>query len=100
MVLGAIAAAVLYSTSYAAGIATEDPAAQAAYYTKQAVDLRANAEKHAKEAGVHRTGPGGSKMAHDSIVQHCEKIAANLRAAADESDALAQAYRDLAGQKK
>jgi hypothetical protein len=34
------------------------------------------------------------------MAQHCEKIAANLRAAADESDALAKSYSELAGQKK
>ena len=63
-------------------------------------DLRAKADKHAKLAKMHDAGSGGSKTAHASIAQHCEKIAANLRTAADESEALAATYSDLAAQQK
>jgi hypothetical protein len=49
---------------------------------------------------MHEAGAGGSKASHASLAQHCNKIAADLRSAADESDALAATYRDLAAQKK
>jgi hypothetical protein len=68
-------------------------------YAKQAADLRANADKHAKIAQMHRSGAGPSKMSHESIAAHCEQLAAKLRAAADESDAIAAAYRSLAEKK-
>ena len=99
LALAAVAAFTLSSGVNAADVG-QDPAAKAAYYTKQATDLRASAEKHLKDASIHRMAPGGAKVAHESIVQHCEKIAASLRAAADESDALAASYRSLAGEKK
>ena len=98
--LGLVAALGLASAVRAADTASEDPAALAARYTQQAADLRANADKHAKLAQMHDAGSSSSKTAHASIAQHCEKIAANLRMAADESDALAATYRELAGQKK
>lgn len=75
---------------------TDDPAALAATYDKQATELRASAERHAKIARMHRTGAGSSKSAHESIAQHCERIAENLSAAAKESEALANSYRELA----
>ena len=74
---------------------TEDPAALAATYDKQAADFRAEAERHAKIASMHKAGAGPSKVAHDSIAQHCERIAENLRAAAKESEAVAESYRSL-----
>jgi hypothetical protein len=47
-------------------------------------------------AKMHRGGAGSSKMNHEGIVRHCEKIAQNLRAAAQESDALAATLRESA----
>jgi hypothetical protein len=98
--LGLVVALGFASAVRAADPATEDPAALATQYTQQAADLRASAEKHAKSAKLHEAGAGGSKSSHASITQHCNKIAADLRAAADESDALAATYRELAAQKK
>jgi hypothetical protein len=98
--LGLVVALGLASAVRAADTASEDPAALAAQYTQQAADLRAKADKHAKLAKMHDAGTGSSKTAHASIAQHCEKIAANLRTAADESDALAATYSELAAQKK
>ena len=93
MILGMIAAAMLGSAAYAA----EDPAALAATYEKQAIDLRASADKHDNIAKMHRSGSAGSsKMDHEGIVRHCEKIAKDLRAAAQESDALAAELRSSA----
>ena len=100
LLLSLIPAVALISVVRAAEPATEDPAAAATQYAQQATNLRAEADKHAKIAQAHRSGAGGSKSAHESIAKHCEKIAKDLRAAADESDALAAPYRELAGQKK
>ena len=96
LAIAALAAAILTSAIQAAEPASEDPAAQAAMYAKEAADLRASADKHAKVAKMHRSGAGPSKMSHQSIAEHCERLAEKLRAAADESDALAETYRNLA----
>jgi hypothetical protein len=91
------AMAMLGSAAYAAEPAVvEDPAALAASFEKQAVELRASAEKHDKMAQAHRGGAGSSKVNHEGIVQHCKGIAENLRAAARESDAAAAEYRKAA----
>jgi hypothetical protein len=44
-------------------------------------------------AKMHMGGAGSSKVNHDSIVRHCDKIAKDLRAAAQESDDLAKELR-------
>src|SRR5512134_286499 len=93
LVLGMIAAAMLSSAAYAADTPPEDPAALAATYEKQAVDLRASADRHEKMANMHRGGAGSSKVNHESVVRHCDKIAENLRSAAQESEALAKELR-------
>ena len=96
MFLGMIAAAMLGSAAFAADAPAEDPAALAATYEKQAADLRASADKHDSMAKMHRGGAGSSKVNHEGIVRHCEKISQNLRAAAQESDALAATLRESA----
>jgi hypothetical protein len=94
-----LAAAMLCSTLQAAETPPEDPAAQAATYSKKAADLRAEADKHEKIAQMHKAGAGSSKTAHESIANHCERLAKQLRTAAEESDAIAAAYRSLAEKK-
>jgi hypothetical protein len=96
LLLGMIAAAMLGTVVYAADAPAEDPAALAATYEKQAVDLRASADKHENMARMHKGGAGSSKVNHEGIVRHCDKIAEDLRAAADESDALAKELRTSA----
>lgn len=90
-----VAVAVLAPFIAPADEPTEDPAALAATYDKQAADFRAAAERHAQIARAHKAGAGSSKIAHDSIAQHCERIAESLTAAAKESEALAADYRAL-----
>jgi predicted lipid-binding transport protein (Tim44 family) len=98
--LGLIVALATMSAVRAADTASEDPAALATQYAKQAADLRASAERHAQLAKRHDAGTmGGPKTAHESISRHCEKIAESLSKAADESDAVAATYRELAGKK-
>ena len=94
MLLGILAAAMLGSSALAADAPADDPAALAMTYEKQAADLRASADRHDNMAKMHKGGAGSSKVNHDAIVRHCEKIAQNLRAAAKESDALAAALRE------
>jgi hypothetical protein len=93
LVLGMIAAAMLGGAASAADGPADDPAALASTYEKQAADLRASADKHEKMARMHMGGAGSSKVNHESIVRHCDKIAENLRAAAKESDDLAKDLR-------
>jgi hypothetical protein len=96
VLLACAAAALLGAVAHAADPATEDPAAIAASYEKQAAELRASADKHDNMAKMHRGGAGSSKMNHDSVVQHCKKLSESLRAAAAESDALAAEFRKAA----
>jgi hypothetical protein len=98
MIVGMLAATMLGVAAYAGDAAADDPAAMAQTYEKQAAELRAKAEKHENMAKAHRGGAGSSKMHHESVAKHCDKIAANLRSAADESAALAAELR--AGEKK
>ena len=93
-----VAFSVLGPTISWAAEPTEDPAALAATYDKQAADLRAEAQRHEKMARMHRGGAGSSKTAHDSIARHCERMAENLTAAAEESEAVAESFRSLAKQ--
>ena len=97
--LGLIVALGTVSAIRAADTASEDPAALATQYAKQAADLRASAEQHAQLAKRHAGGAGGPKAALENISRHCKNIAESLSKAADESDAVAATYRELAGQK-
>lgn len=97
MLLGGIVACALVAPAVAAEQSLEDPAALATQYAAQAADLRASAAQHAKIAKMHRTGmAGSSKTSHESIANHCEKIAASLNDAAVEADALAAEYKKAA----
>jgi hypothetical protein len=93
ILLSMIAAVMMSTAGYAADAPADDPATLAATYEKQAADLRASADKHESMAKMHKAGAGSSKMNHENVVRHCDKIAANLRAAAQESDALAKDLR-------
>ena len=93
VMLGMIAAVMMSTAVYAADAPADDPATLAATYEKQAADLRASADKHENMAKMHKGGTGSSKMNHESVVLHCDKIAENLRAAAKESDDLAKDLR-------
>ena len=96
LLIGMVAAAMLGPAALAAEPAAADPAALASTYEKQAADLRALADRHDHMGKMHKGGAGSSKMNHDNVVRHCDKIAQDLRAAAKESDALATTLRDSA----
>jgi hypothetical protein len=86
LVAAIVTAAMLIGGS---GFAADTTAVTSAAYTQQAAGFRADAERHDKMAQMHKAGAGSQKVNHENIVRHCEKIAKDLRAAADESDALA-----------
>jgi hypothetical protein len=96
--LAGVMAAMMSMSVYAGDAPADDPASMAQTYEKQAAELRAKADKHEHMAKAHRGGAGASKMNHENVAKHCDKIAANLRSAADESAALAAELR--AGAKK
>ena len=89
----AVIAGALMASAYAADPPQNDPVSTATSLEKQAAEYRAAADRHEKMGQMHHAGAGSSKMNHDSVEKHCEAIAKNLRAAADESDALAAEYR-------
>ena len=99
LTLAMLSLAIVCSALQAAETTSDDPAAQAAAYSAKAADLRADADRHEKTAKMHKAGGGGSKTAHESIANHCERLAEQLRSAAEESDAIAAAYRSLAEKK-
>lgn len=97
MLLGGIVACALTAPAMAAERSPGDPAALATQYAAQAADFRVSAAQHAKTATMHRSGmAGSSKTSHESIANHCEKIAASLNEAAVEADALAAEYKKAA----
>jgi hypothetical protein len=91
--LACVAAAMLAATAYSAEPAREDSVAIATSLEKQAAEFRALADKHDNMAKMHRGGAGSSKANHEGIVQHCNSISEDLRAAANESEKLAAEYR-------
>jgi len=93
LMFAVIAGAVMSAAVHAADTPQNDPVATATSLQKQAAEYRAAAERHEKMGQMHHAGAGSSKVNHDSIVKHCDAIAKDLRAAADESDALAAEYR-------
>ena len=99
LTLAMLSLAIVFSALQAAETTSEDPAAQAAAYSAKAAELRADADKHEKTGKMHKAGAGGPKTTHQSIANHCERLAEQLRSAAEESDAIAAAYRSLAEKK-
>ena len=93
LVLAFAAATLLAASAYAAEPASEDPAVAAETLDKQAAEFRATADKHEKMAKMHRGGAGSPKVNHQGIAKHCDKIAADLRSAAKESEERAAEYR-------
>jgi hypothetical protein len=83
----------LASAAWAGEASADDPVAMAQTYEKQAAELRAKADKHESMAKMHRGGAGSAKINHENVARHCQKIAENLRSAAQESDALAATLR-------
>ena len=71
---------------------TESHATQAQFYTQQAADFRKKAESHRQQA---KHDHGKSNSTHASMVNHCNRIADSLDAAAKDSDALAAEHREL-----
>ena len=98
----------LAGTSMSAGppvgqIAASDHAALAAWYDKEAVQLRQQANDERAMADAYRKNPsamhaagGGMSGSHKiDSAQHCDTLAYLYTKAAEEDDALAQGHRDM-----
>lgn len=78
------------------GGATQDNAALAKQYEAEAADAIAKAEQHEAMAQVYSRG-GSPKTDNASIVHHCQRLAKDYRAAAEELRGLASALRQQTG---
>ena len=81
-------------------VAPDDHAALAAWYDKEAANLRENAKGEKAMAELYRKNPsyahsamGGSHK--QSIEQHCDALAVMYTKSAEEAEQLAQEHRDL-----
>jgi hypothetical protein len=100
LVLGGLIGCSMIGHPPAGQIAPDDHAALAAWYDKEAAQLRENAKGEMAMAETYRKNPsyahsamGGShKM---SIEQHCDALAAMYTKGAEEAEQLAQEHRDL-----
>jgi hypothetical protein len=97
LLIATAAAMSMLGSAAHAGDPLKDQATSAAALEEQAAEYRARAERHEQMAAMHRAGAGSPKMAHEDVARHCDALAKNLRAAADESEALADQYRKSDG---
>lgn len=82
-------------------IAKDDHAALAAWYTKQAADLRWKVEEmrlmlEMYETPSYQPAPKGSKA---ELIAHCQRFIEFYSKAAEEAERMALAHREIIGQK-
>jgi hypothetical protein len=99
LVLGGLAACSMLENPSVGQISSSDHAALAAYYEKEAAQLRESAKGEVAMAEAYRKNPGDSTrgvVSHKvDMIQHCEALAGMYTKAAEEADQLAQVHRDL-----
>jgi hypothetical protein len=101
LVLGGLGACALIEHPPVNQVASGDHAALAAWYDKEAAQLREQAKGEMMMADAYRKNPVASTrgMATAStkvdFVQHCEGLANIYTKAAEEADLLAQGHRDV-----
>ena len=101
LVLGGLVGSAMSASPSVSEIAANDHAALAAWYDKEAAQLRQQANDERAMAEAYRKNP---ISAHDKPMtfhkldqaQHCDTLAYLYTKAAEEDDALAQAHRDMA----
>jgi hypothetical protein len=84
-------------------VAPGDHAALAAWYDKEAAQLRQSAKDEMAMAEMYRKNPGYTNPGVVSqrpdrlsnMIQHCESMAAMYTKAAEEAERLAQDHRDI-----
>ena len=100
MMVGVVACAVIASPPQDL-VAKNDHAGLETWYVKEAAHLRQRAkdmlvmaEEYHKNPGLNTRGVVSSKI---DMVQHCQTLAAIYTKAADETEVIAHAHRDLMG---
>jgi len=98
LVLGGLVGCSMIGHPPVSQIAPNDHAALAAWYDKEAAQLRENAKGEMAMAEAYRKNPGYAHSAMGgahkmSIEQHCDAFAAMYTKAAEEADQLAQEHR-------
>jgi hypothetical protein len=103
LVGGATPAHAVSAEEIAKASTPADHQALAAQYAKEAADARAQAAKHRKMAETYTSGVSNPKVSSStkgSMKLHCERLAHDFDAVAQEADALAAMHRELAAKKK
>jgi hypothetical protein len=100
MMVGVVACGVIASPPQDL-VAKNDHAGLETWYVKEAAHLRQRAkdmlvmaEEYQKNPGPNTRGVVSSKI---DMVQHCQTLAAIYTKAADETEVIAQAHRDMMG---
>lgn len=99
LLLGGLVGCAMIASPPVGQIAPDDHAALAAWYDKQAAQLRQSAKDEMAMAEAYRKNPGyitrGVVSPKVDMIQHCEASAGMYTKAAEEADLLAQGHRDL-----
>jgi len=103
LLLGGIAACSMIEHPSVDQVAPGDHAALAAWYDKEAAQLRQSAKDEMAMAEMYRKNPGYTNPGVVSqrpdrlsnMIQHCESMAAMYTKAAEEAERLAQDHRDI-----
>ena len=74
----------------------EDHLKLAGHYQAEAKQLRDNAARHETLAARYKKMPGRPGELHEHMAHHCDNLVASLRSAAEETDQLASAHREMA----
>ena len=73
-------------------------------YEAQAKEYRESAERHERLTRTYGKGPRFRKQNRAAIANamsnHCERVSASFKAAAEQSDALAKSHRQMAAETK
>jgi hypothetical protein len=82
-------------------IANDDHAALAAWYSKEAADLRWKAEemRHMREMYAKPSYQPAPKESKAELIAHCQRFIEYYSQAAQEAERMAQAHRAIIGQK-
>ena len=99
LVLGGLASCAMLEHPTVGQLSSSDHAALAAWYDKEAAQLRQSAMGEIAMAEAYRKNPGDSTrgvVSHKiDMIQHCEALASMYTKAAEEADLLAKVHRDL-----
>lgn len=99
LVLGGVVGCAMIEHPPVAQFSSNDHAGLAAWYEKEAAQLRQSAKGEMAMADAYRKNPSESTRGVVSqkidMIQHCEALAGMYTKAAEEADILAKEHRDL-----